>query len=400
MTFDAGTICLATKVLMVVYPPEKKHEKSLFEKFKDYIFCKNTSKIKFEVAIEFKIVRDFNQLINTVFNDRKKSMHIFNIDLKQIEKLRNDYSSSSFKSSSSNNSNSDDKYYYLPIYHDPNDTIDLIPIASTNCLQLNSLQNIFNLMQRSDENKNKAVVVLENPIRVRVRVENLFNKLQNLTTAIPFTSQTSFYEIYERKKSSKFLVGYNLKREKFVLYAIDNEKSNSVRLSYELIEQKIVEMIYDRESLNKLVNVKINSFFNDFLASFQHNIHKIELDYVRNANGLSINDADDDGYVSCKNTKVKNQFIMHWRRKNEYKTFPKARYLKADKLLISGRTNNCFIPVTEIDANNNKETTLEFESNQRSRSKSLPNSGRLLSKSSFTNMSLIIEQDETKKTKV
>ena len=148
VTFDVGTICLATKVLMTVYPPEKKREKTFYDKMMDNVFCRcrNRNKIKFEVAIEFKIVKNFDQLVNTIHNEHEQStMHLFNIDYKQNERTSNN--------SASTDSNRDDKYYYLPIYLDPNENIDLIPIASTNCLKLNRLQNIFNLINNCESDE-------------------------------------------------------------------------------------------------------------------------------------------------------------------------------------------------------------------------------------------------------
>jgi hypothetical protein len=328
-TFDVGTICLATKVLMTVYPPEKKHEKTFYEKMIDNVFCKcrNRNKIKFEVAIEFKIVKNFHQLLNTIHNEHEQStMHLFSIDYKQNEKT-----SSNNSGLSSKDINCDDKYYYLPIYLDPNENIDLIPIASTNCLKLNRLQNIFNLINNCDSDEKNDEIFLENPVRVRIRVENSFqNKLASkvLNTS---NEESPFYEIYERK-TIQILVGYNLRREKLVLFSC-NDNNTSVKYNFEIIEQKLVEMVYDKESLNKLVNIRLSSVLKDFMSSFQHNIYKIELDYVPTKRALRLS-SDDDGYTTASSGS-KNFQWMNWRKRNQYRTFPKSKFIKAEKLLMT-----------------------------------------------------------------
>ena len=335
VTFDVGTICLATKVLMTIYPPEKKREKSFYEKVLDSVFCncRSKNKIKFEVAIEFKIVKNFDQLLTTIHDEHEQSMHLFNIDFKQNKTLN--VSQSTF-SSTAISSNCDEKYYYLPIYVDPNDSIDLIPIASTNCLKLNRLQNIFNLINR--ENNENDEVVLDNPIRVRIRVENSFhNKLASKVTTSASNLASPFYEIYERKTLQVF-IGYNLRREKLVLFACDaNNSSSSIKYNFEIIEQKLVEMVYDKESLNKLINIRLNSVLKDFMSSFQYNIYKIELDYVPPKREFKLGDQTDDGYVSCMtSSRNKNIYTIHYLRKNsQYKTFPKAKFIKAERLLIT-----------------------------------------------------------------
>lgn len=420
-TFDVGTIFLATKVLMVIYPPEHKRKKSLCEKLTEAFFCKckNKNKVRFEVAIEFKIVKDFEQLINTYYNERKKSMHVFNIDLKQIEKLRNE---------SSCNVNDEDRCFYLPIYHDPNENIDLIPIASTNSLQMNSLQNIFNLMHKNEEN-----TVLDSPIRVKIRVEDSFRNKDSTNTSDLVTSQllnqSSFYEIYARK-TCKLLFGYNLKTNNLILYEVDSQNENyNLRYKFELLDEDYVAKYYNCNYLNELKTNKINQLLNDFILNFQYNIHKIELDHrkcknnpLSNATSVATyrdrhhrfqNDEqiDDDGYVSYKHSKC-----IHWHKHNnlQYTTFPKSKLIKYKKLFINGKSNECFNQNFEFDdgdgdgENNQQQQShnLYKKHEIRTRSKSLPgdsdelNLNATQSKTSFTNMSLIIENnDDIKKTK-
>ena len=261
-------------------------------------------------------------------------------------------------------------------------------------------------------------MVLDNPIRVRIRVENSFNKLQNFTSQLPpltanLSAQSStppFYEIYERK-TSQILLGYNLRREKVVLYSISNDKNNP-KFSYETIEQKLVEMVYNKESLNKLINIRLDGILKDFIAGFQHNIYKIELDHIKPKKPINstsqIEFNPDDGYVSCKNSsRRKNSFSINWRKKSQYRTFPKSKFIKAERLLIIGRTNIAFNRPVEFEGGNksnksNDQSAKHEIKNPRGRSKSLPdteslNTDVVLAKSSFSNMSLIIEQDETKK---
>ena len=73
---------------------------------------------------------------------------------------------------------------------------------------------------------------------------------------------------------------------------------------------------------------------------------------------------------------------------------------KSDSFLFYSQTNDAFNEIAEVESTNTDESNENII--QRTRSKSLPDSDVLndtlvLAKSSFTNMSLIIEQDETKK---
>ena len=163
---------------------------------------------------------------------------------------------------------------------------------------------------------------------MRIRVENSFqNKLASkiLNTS---NEESPFYEIYERK-TLPILVGYNLRREKLVLFACDDNNKASFKYNFEIIEQKLVEMVYDKESLNKLVNIRLSSVLKDFISSFQFNIYKIELDYIPTKKALKLS-SDDDGYTTSSGNKN-----MHWRKKNQYKTFPKSKFIKAERLLMT-----------------------------------------------------------------
>ncbi len=216
ITFDIGTLCVINKIRFIQYSPVEcaNMKRSVFKKI--MCFCdryKKSSLLNFEIAIEFEIL---------------KNLH--DPTLKSLS----------------------ERLYYLPIYKDPNDTIDLIPIAYLDCLKINNLQKLHNLIQ------------IEQPFRVRIKPN------RTATSVNDSDCSSTIFEIYERKPS-QFVVGLLLNNMSIVLYSIDNSQK------FVFVNQNELKRFYDEHAVDELVQKIYPKISSDFFHNFQHEIHRVYL---------------------------------------------------------------------------------------------------------------------------
>jgi hypothetical protein len=178
------------------------------------ICCRFDAKTKFELAIEFKVVDNLNNL----------------------------------------ETNSKNKSFYLPVDTLDNPDIDLIPIElnSNKNLNVNSLQLIRNF---SKLNLNENLINLK-VFNSRVNDNNELTK--------------SIFELNDFNQNYDLILGYNLTKKELFLTPV---KLNSKTLKTNLLEQQ--SDIVREFKLKKQNEFKMES--EKYLANFNQQMHKLEL---------------------------------------------------------------------------------------------------------------------------
>jgi hypothetical protein len=318
--FEEGTICIANKVSMVVFAREKSQKNFLLQKLQNKFPClRKRNKVKFEVAIEFKILKNFKDLNNFQAKDRKNSLHIFNVDLKDIERARN-------------TCKMEEKSYFLPIYNDPNDFIDLIPISPRNAMQLNSLHSAFSLT----ESKRFAY-----PINVKIKTEhqNSLNSSTSSKSSKKNPYADNIYEIYDKRKL-ELIFGVALKTKRMQIFSADLVNK------FEVINEKDLCDVFGCDDVNKY-KIFLPKKVDEFYAGFKNNLHEIyankptEPEKILEKNEKLFVDLINqvkDSYlsdepeiltdVSRRNTKTD---LLGFVRKKKYNTNPKNANLKKSR---------------------------------------------------------------------
>lgn len=253
-----GTICKVIRVANV----DCFNDTHSYIQMCQALFCCYKSKNKSEMAIEFKVVENFDELM-------RPGTNIAANKLDQVPKP-NTYSKKFTEKLS-------EKSYYIPVDVDnPNKTIDLIPIApvNKNVIVRNSLQTIKNF---------ETMNLVENPnMEVKLFADNLFpeakkiqsdskSDAQSLSTErykmnlkLEMCKFSSIFEAYESVKACKFLVGYNLTKQQLFFAPIpkSNPKSAFRRMNEtDLGNSSLVQKFQKKKYLiNKLADLKVKEF--------------------------------------------------------------------------------------------------------------------------------------------
>ena len=228
--FEEGTLLKAIKLDDVDYFMKKSACHQL-------LCCRFNTKNRFELAIEFKVVENFNELIS------KESV------------LDN---SSSIKK----------KSFYLPVDSVENPDIDVIPIETciSKHLKLNSLQMIRNF---SKLNLN------ENLINLKLFCQNAFpnnsKKVKSLQEDIDSELKSSIFELSEFNEHADIVCGYNVKDNRLFFAPLKcKAESDSVKFTkINDMKSKVLENFLSKlQEFELAANLKI--------ANFENELNKVE----------------------------------------------------------------------------------------------------------------------------
>ncbi len=251
--FEEGTLLKAIKLDDVDYFLKKSSCHQL-------ICCRFNAKNRFELAIEFKVVENFNELIS------KESV----LD---------------------NSSNMKKKSYYLPVDSVENPDIDVIPIETciNKHLKLNSLQMIRNF---SKLNLN------ENLINLKLFCQNAFSnntkKVKSVSGDIDSELRSSIFELCEFNENADIVCGYNVKENRLFFAPLKcKTESNSVKFTkINDMKSKLLENFVTKlDEFKVAANLKISNF-------------EIELNKVETFNLNSCTESNKTRSLSVKKKKI------------------------------------------------------------------------------------------------
>ena len=259
-----GTICKAVRVTDIECFNDTISSMNMCKN----IFCCRKRKNKNEVAIEFKIVEDFDEITQ--------------LETTPLQSKRSHLS---------------EKTYYLPVDVDePNKFIDLIPIASVNknLMLKNSLQTIKNF-----ENIN----LQENLFEVKLFAESLFvplgapakpkkscepNQLNDSLADLNLNQDlgginkfATILEIYESKMCCNILAGYNLTKKELFFVNVAKQPNvghNFVKMNTAELRQSVLVDMFEkrRDTFVQLAEQKIKNFTLDInkLETFKSKLNR------------------------------------------------------------------------------------------------------------------------------
>lgn len=260
--FEEGTILKAIKLDDVDYLKKKNSCYQL-------ICCQFDAKNRFELAIEFKVVDNFNELI------AKDSSNIID-------------------------TNSKKKSFYLPVDTVDNSDIDIIPIET--CIKkhfkLNSLQMIRNF---SKLNLN------ENLIFLKLFSQNIFFNNNNTKTKNENENNevkaASIFHLCEFKESCDIICGYLLKEKKFFFTPIKCKLMNNKSIKITKIDDIDTNNELFTNFYNKLNEFKLNA--DHKIKQFDLELNKLETFHHTDENDVQFN-------LKKKQPSIKKAKIIHF----------------------------------------------------------------------------------------
>jgi hypothetical protein len=205
-----------------------------FSLLKDTVCCDFSKKEKSEIAIELSLIESFDGLI-------KNSSGLAADAMQNVS-----YVQSTVK----------EKIYYLPVNEQGlNESIDLIPISSTNDkFEPNSLQTVKDLINFDQVKNNKHFdlkLFVESPFKKNYNLfECQLNKAkQNLVhdAVLVENNLNRVFEIYDIKQNFKILIAYSLKKECLCIIPLDKS----------LLSESI-QILKSHESSHIIKNFKLN----------------------------------------------------------------------------------------------------------------------------------------------
>ena len=256
--FPSGTILKAVRVVDVDYSAELM---SLTKILKN-AFCCKFAKYNSEMAIEFKIVQNFD-------------------DLNKIEKEEDYKNTNSIHNTDYGKNSLSEKSFYLPVEEDSqNEAIDLIPIAGMEkILKLNSLQTIKHFV---DMDFNMSLlnlkVYVDNPFgetespKKSTKSNSLFTDfLMKQNEYLQNDKLSSVYELFAYRDQCEILVGYDLEKEKIIFMpvrAVNSHLNNFIKIS-------------KPENLENLNINKFKSNFEFFIRAAELKIKMFDSDIMK-----------------------------------------------------------------------------------------------------------------------
>jgi hypothetical protein len=316
--FEEGTILKAIKLDDVDYLKKKNSCYQL-------ICCQFDAKNRFELAIEFKVVDNFNELI------AKDSSNIID-------------------------TNSKKKSFYLPVDTVDNSDIDIIPIET--CInkhfKLNSLQMIRNF---SKLNLN------ENLIYLKLFSQNIFfNNNNNNNTKTKNENENnevkaaSIFQLCEFKESCDIICGYLLKEKKFFFAPIKCKLMNSKSIKITKIDDIDTNNELFTNFYNKLNEFKLNA--DQKIKQFDLELNKLETFHHTDENDVQFN-------LKKKKPSIKKAKIIHFSDlANIGRSFSSDTLnLKSNDLNNANNNNNNNNSIKNQNNSNNKQQ-IRFKRNR------------------------------------
>ncbi|CAF0819430.1 unnamed protein product, partial [Brachionus calyciflorus] len=297
-----GSIVKICRVVSIDYEDTT----SSFLKQFNKIFCCKRRKTKTEVAIELKIVEDFDEILHESNYDSESD------NLKKKFDSRHTHARLS-------RANIQTKAYFLPVYEKTglNEEIDLIPISSivkNQKLKLNSLQLSKNFA--SDNLTNDLIEVKlyeENPFKP---TKNSFqNNPKEITELLQdnqhleFEKYISIYHLIQYRPNCKIIVGFSFTKQALVFLPA---KPINIGLNKKCFYSKINEK--NRQN-SEYFNLKLKEIFVETaeieISRFAHNLNKIETFAFKKKNfeGLEMNEIEK---FLAKPTHKKEHLIKHF----------------------------------------------------------------------------------------
>ncbi len=314
--FEEGTILKAIKLDDVDYLKKKNSCYQL-------ICCQFDAKNRFELAIEFKVVDNFNELI------AKDSSNIID-------------------------TNSKKKSFYLPVDTVDNSDIDIIPIET--CInkhfKLNSLQMIRNF---SKLNLN------ENLIYLKLFSQNIFFNNNNNTKTKNENENNevkaaSIFQLCEFKESCDIICGYLLKEKKFFFAPIKCKLMNSKSIKITKIDDIDTNNELFTNFYNKLNEFKLNA--DQKIKQFDLELNKLETFHHTDENDVQFN-------LKKKKPSIKKAKIIHFSDlANIGRSFSSDTLnLKSNDLNNANNNNNNNNSIKNQNNSNNKQQ-IRFKRNR------------------------------------
>ncbi len=315
--FEEGTILKAIKLDDVDYLKKKNSCYQL-------ICCQFDAKNRFELAIEFKVVDNFNELI------AKDSSNIID-------------------------TNSKKKSFYLPVDTVDNSDIDIIPIET--CInkhfKLNSLQMIRNF---SKLNLN------ENLIYLKLFSQNIFFNNNNNNTKTKNENENnevkaaSIFQLCEFKESCDIICGYLLKEKKFFFAPIKCKLMNSKSIKITKIDDIDTNNELFTNFYNKLNEFKLNA--DQKIKQFDLELNKLETFHHTDENDVQFN-------LKKKKPSIKKAKIIHFSDlANIGRSFSSDTLnLKSNDLNNANNNNNNNNSIKNQNNSNNKQQ-IRFKRNR------------------------------------
>jgi hypothetical protein len=315
--FEEGTILKAIKLDDVDYLKKKNSCYQL-------ICCQFDAKNRFELAIEFKVVDNFNELI------AKDSSNIID-------------------------TNSKKKSFYLPVDTVDNSDIDIIPIET--CInkhfKLNSLQMIRNF---SKLNLN------ENLIYLKLFCQNIFFNNNNNNTKTKNENENnevkaaSIFQLCEFKESCDIICGYLLKEKKFFFAPIKCKLMNSKSIKITKIDDIDTNNELFTNFYNKLNEFKLNA--DQKIKQFDLELNKLETFHHTDENDVQFN-------LKKKKPSIKKAKIIHFSDlANIGRSFSSDTLnLKSNDLNNANNNNNNNNSIKNQNNSNNKQQ-IRFKRNR------------------------------------
>lgn len=261
-----GCICKAMRVVDIDC---FNNQSSYYMGLCQALFCCYKSKNKSEMAIEFKVIENFDEILV------KSSENLTSEKSESVSWLKNNLTKIKLS----------EKSFFIPVDVDnPNKSIDLIPIASLNksLLIKNSLQTIKNF-EDIDKRENFNIEmklfadnlfpasslssrVSTKKIRSDSKTEqNLNAELCKLNLKLEISKFSSIFETYEWEKNCSILVGYNLNTQQlfFTPIAKANPKSKFIKMNKNEMRNSSLVQKFQQKKINlvyKLTDLKVNQF--------------------------------------------------------------------------------------------------------------------------------------------
>ena len=227
--FSEGTLLKAIKLDDVDYLMKKSSCHQL-------ICCHFNAKNRFELAIEFKVVDNFSELVSK-------------------------------ENTQDNSSNSKKKSYYLPVDSVENPDLDVIPIETcpSRHLKLNSLQTIRNF-SKLNLNENLINLKLFSPSSF----SNNAKKVKNMLDDFDSDLKSSIFELSVFNENSDILCGYNLKENRLFfapLAKCSKAETDSVKFTpiTELNTETLKSFAAKLNEFNQTADEKIRSFDSELI---------------------------------------------------------------------------------------------------------------------------------------
>lgn len=313
--FKQGTICKAIRVVMVDYDSE---ETSWSFLNKLAWCCNSSSNKRSDMAIEFKIIENFDELIT-------------NDGVEQQSDARKIYLSK--------------KSFYLPINESTlNNDIDLIPISQmVKRLSLNNLQTINNLIFNDELINNRLELKLfdENPFVNRknqplkkskstqnlkdllnmdyLKSNNKSSEFLKFNQHLELDKYLSIFELTQLKLKTKIIIGFNIATEQ--LFFLPVEQINS---DFKLCKNTFFKINHSDEMSNEGISnfkSKTLEYFKNIAQvetqKFSLNLNKIETFCTFNRDTFK---------KTNKLTKQKHSIVNHF----------------ADFIHMDAESNHCF----------------------------------------------------------